>query len=78
LGRMEGVGDETVRPAELGELTDEELAALPEDANEARLRIGTDAERIFGGWRNTPGAGSMDAQAVELWERVEAVLRVAR
>jgi hypothetical protein len=73
-GRMEGVGDETVRLAELGELTAEELAALREEANEARLRVGTDAERISGGGRNTPGAVSMDAQAVELWERVEAAL----
>lgn len=78
LGRTEGFGDETVRLAELGELSREELAALQEDANEARLRVGTDAEHISGGWRNTPGAVSMDAQAVELWERVEAVLEARR
>jgi hypothetical protein len=74
LGRMEGVGDETVRLAELGELTAEELAALREEANEASMRIGTDAEHISRGWRNTPGAVSMDGRAVELWERVGAAL----
>jgi hypothetical protein len=71
-GRVEGVGDETVRLAELGELTAEELAALGEEANEARLRVGTDDEQISGGGRNTPRAVSVDVRAVELWERVEA------
>jgi hypothetical protein len=66
--------DETVRLAELGELTAAELAALHEAATEARLRIGTDSEKISGGWRQTPGAVSMDARDVELWERVEAAL----
>jgi hypothetical protein len=74
FGRMEGVGDETVRLAELGELTAEQLAALREGATEAKLRVGTAEERISGGGRNTPGAVSMDAQDVELWERVEAAL----
>lgn len=73
-GTEERYGDETVRLAQLGELTVEEVAALREEANEARLRIGTDAEHIAGGWRTTPGAVSMDACAVELWERVEAAL----
>jgi hypothetical protein len=35
--QWEGEGDETVRLVELGELTDAELAALREQANEARL-----------------------------------------
>ena len=39
--------DETVRLAELGELTDAELAALHERATEAGLRIGTPAERLW-------------------------------
>jgi hypothetical protein len=69
-----GWADETVRLAELGELTAAELAALHEAATEARLRIGTDSEKISGGWRQTPGAVSMDARDVELWERVEAAL----
>jgi hypothetical protein len=60
---------EAVRLAELGELTSHELAALREQANEARLRVGTDSERIWGGWREH--GVSMDVRAVELWEAVE-------
>jgi len=67
---------ETVRLAELGELTSEELAALQEKANEARLRVGTDAERISGGGREN--GVSMDQRAVDLWDAVErARLRAA-
>jgi hypothetical protein len=58
---------EVVRLAELGVLTPEELARLRERANEARLRIGTGRERISGDI-------SVDAQAVELWERVSAAV----
>jgi hypothetical protein len=72
--QWEGEGDETVRLVELGELTDAELAALREQANEARLRMGTRAERISGGWRDMAGAVLVDAEAVDLWERVEAAL----
>jgi hypothetical protein len=65
---------EAVRLAELGELTAEELAALREEANEAKLRIGSDAEHISGGWRKH--GVSLDAQAIELWEAVRgAVVR---
>ena len=61
---------ETVRLGELGELGADELAALRERANEARLRIGTDSERISGGWREN--GVSMDVRAVELFEAVLA------
>jgi hypothetical protein len=60
---------EAVRLAELGELTGEELAALGEQANEARLRVGTDSERISGGWRQY--GVSIDQRDVDLWEAVE-------
>jgi hypothetical protein len=63
---------EPVRLAELGELTAEELAALREEANEARLRIGTESERISGGWRKY--GVSLDQQAVDLWETVESTV----
>ncbi len=68
--------DEAVRLAELGELTDRELAALREAANEARLRIGTDSERISGG--NREHGVSLDVRAVKLWETVERTLGDAR
>jgi hypothetical protein len=71
-GRIEGEGDETVRLAELGELTADELAALSEEANEAKLRIGTDSERISGGWRKY--GVSLDQQTVDLWEAVESAM----
>jgi hypothetical protein len=74
FGRIEDHGIEPIRLAELGELTREELAALEEDANVARPRIGTDAERISGGSRNTPSAVSMDQQDVDLWQAVKAAL----
>lgn len=45
---MEELGIETNRLAELGELTRKELAAIEEDANVARPRIGTPSERISG------------------------------
>ena len=38
--------EETLRLAEFGELTDVELAALRERANEAKLRVGTDREHV--------------------------------
>jgi hypothetical protein len=55
-----------LRLAELGELRPDELAAVRERANEARLRVGTAAERISGGGRDSSGAVSMDARAAEL------------
>lgn len=70
----DGREGEAVRLAELGELDDAELAALRERANEARLRIGTDRERVSGGSLKTPGAYSVDGREVELWEAVEAAL----
>jgi hypothetical protein len=64
---------EAVRLAILGLLEPGELAALRERANEARLRVGTDRERISGG--NRESGVSVDAAAVEVWERVSAVWR---
>lgn len=61
---------EAVRLAELGLLEPSELAALRERANEARLRVATGNERISGG--NHKSGVSLDAAAVELWERVSA------
>lgn len=58
---------ETVRLAQLGELTAEELAVLREEALEARLRIGTDSELISNGT-------SLDQRAVQLAEAVERAL----
>jgi hypothetical protein len=73
---VEGRGDETLRLAQLGELTADELATLRERANEAKLRVGTDAERISGGGREH--GVSLDQQAVELWKTVEAALKLSR
>jgi hypothetical protein len=61
---------EAVRLAELGLLEPAELAALRERANEACLRVATGNERISGG--NHKSGVSLDAAAVELWERVSA------
>jgi hypothetical protein len=61
---------ETVRLAELGELTADEVAAVAEKATEARLRIGTPAERLSNG-------DSVDRPAVELYEAVLAAQRAA-
>jgi hypothetical protein len=61
-----GFDAEALRLAELGELRPDELAAVRERANEARLRVGTAAERISGGGRDSSGAVSMDARAAEL------------
>lgn len=58
--------EETLRLAELGELTDAELAALRERATEAKLRVGTDRERLADG-------RSVDAPTVDLWEAVRAL-----
>jgi hypothetical protein len=54
---------EEVRLAELGELTDEEVAALAESANVAKARIGTPAKHY--GPNFFP-----DRRAVEVYERV--------
>jgi hypothetical protein len=61
--------EETLRLAELRELTAGELAALRERATEAKLRVGTDRERLADG-------RSVDARAVELWDAVRHRLRV--
>jgi hypothetical protein len=53
-------GQEAIRLAELGLLRDDELAAIAERANEARVRIGTTAEHY--------GA---DRRAIELHEAVK-------
>jgi hypothetical protein len=74
---------EPIRLAELGLLTPEELAAIREDANVARTRIGTDAELIAGGGRiglERPVSPmlcieSFDRKAVLLEERVTAALK---
>jgi hypothetical protein len=60
-----GWAAEAIRLAELGELRDDELAALHERANEARLRIGIPREVLSDGH-------SMDRAAVELFEAVRA------
>ena len=72
---MEDYGIETIRRAELGELNREELSALEEDANVARLRVGTHAERISSGCRGAPRSVSMDQLAVDLWENVRAAMK---
>jgi hypothetical protein len=60
--------EQVIRLAELGQLSDEEIAALAEHAHEAR--IGTTAERVSGG----PGGHSCDAREVELYAAVKAAL----
>jgi hypothetical protein len=61
--------DGPVRLAELRLLTPRELATFQEEANEARLRIGTEAERHY--WPK--GTGSVCRDAVRLWQAIEAV-----
>lgn len=63
--RPEGSGAEAVRIAELGLLRDDEIAAIAGRANEAKARIGTDAE--YRGPSYWP-----DRDAVELHEAVQA------
>jgi len=58
---------EAVRLAELAVLTADEVAALAERANEARMGHGTPRERISDG-------DSVDLAAVELFEAVERAL----
>ena len=53
----------------------QELAALAERANEARLRVDTPAERVSGGNRET--GVRVDVLEVELWERVRGALEAA-
>ena len=72
--------EETVRLAELGELSSEEVAALRERGTEARLRVGTPAEQISGGniidgKPSSPSTYSLDQHTANLWERVEAALK---
>ena len=66
---------ETIRLAELGELEADEVVALRERANEAKLRVGTAAERISA--LGTELEQRPDRDAVELYEAVEAALREA-
>ena len=68
-------GAEAIRLAELGELRPDEVAALRERANEAKLRVGTAAERISA--LGTELEQRPDRDAVELYEAVEAALREA-
>jgi hypothetical protein len=67
-----GFDAQTLRLAELGELRDDELAAVRERAYEARLRIGTGSEHISA--KGTDMEQRPDREAVELWERVEVAL----
>jgi hypothetical protein len=69
-------GAGTVRLAGLGLLERDELAALEERANEARMRVGTPRERMSGGALGGSGM-SVDARAVELWHAVRAASRIA-
>ena len=66
--------DEAVGLAELGDLRPDEVAALREKANEARLRVGTGGELISGG---SPGAISLDQRTVDRWERISGALQDA-
>jgi hypothetical protein len=65
--------EEVVYLAECGELTDAEVAAIAERANEARIRIGTPAEHCGG----TDGSYRPDRDAVKLHEAVIAAPRGA-
>jgi hypothetical protein len=73
--RSVGDFDEAVRLAQLGQLDAGELAALREQANESRMRVGTDRERLSGGGREH--GVSLDRKAVELFEAVLAARRRA-
>jgi hypothetical protein len=53
-----------------GHLTDEEIAVIEERANEARPRIGTDAEEVGSG-----GVDRADSRAVALHAAVRRALR---
>ena len=58
--------------AEHGHLRDDEVAALAEKANEARIRIDAGGGRIAGG----PGGGvPVDRWAIELYETVREALK---
>ena len=65
---------EPIRLAELGLLRDEEIAAITEKVNEARVRIGTPAEHISGGGST---CSYPDRETVELGEALSAALRRA-
>jgi hypothetical protein len=69
------VDAETLRLAELGDLTADELAALREKGNEAKLRIDTGRERVSGGsLKYGSRAVSLDQRDVELFEAVRAAI----
>jgi hypothetical protein len=67
-----GRNAEALRLAELGYLRADELAAVRERANEARLRVGTGREHISA--KGTDMEQRPDREAVELLEAVEAAL----
>jgi hypothetical protein len=58
-----------------GHLRDDEIAALTERANEAKLRIDAGNERISGGHYRSHGAVWHDRKDVELYEAVKEVLK---
>jgi len=60
----------TVWLAAHGYLSPEEIAAISEEANIARARIGTDGEQIGSG-----GVDRVDVRAVKLYERVTDALK---
>ena len=65
--------DETIRLAELGLLSQDELAAIAESTSEAKLRVGTDRERKSGAPSDPDAVGrpvSLDERAVALSEAV--------
>jgi hypothetical protein len=63
---MPAYDDETVRLAELGELTDFEVAALAEDANEAKAR----RDHGYAEWQVHHGVERGDQRRIDLHERV--------
>jgi hypothetical protein len=67
------MNEPVVHLAAIGELTEEELAKIARDADEARGRIGTDAERNGSGGRDWP-----DRRAVKLHEAVARVIERAK
>jgi hypothetical protein len=65
-GRYVNRQGEAVRLARLGVLESWELAEFKKTADDARPRIGTDREQT---------GGSIDVQAVELWDAVQQALQ---
>jgi hypothetical protein len=69
----EAINDHYIEPvvflAKNGFLTDDELAAIAEKANEAKTRVGTKREHWGSG-----GVDRSDRRAVELWRAVEKAI----